>query len=410
MKSLESKIFRRLTLAAASLLLIAGCQGQDSERPAEPAPEPSASNSPVTAQVTEPSPAPTPDADEPTLRSLEASSAEELDAAEEAVARAEVLQERQLRLQEREVALQKREVALQEREAALADERRSLQEERTAPQAPVVDSPAPSPAGAPEPEIETEPAPAPEPEIEPEPEPEPEIVQSTDRPGLSDPSAGPEEEPVPHERWSDQAWRRGNRDAEESTAADAPTEPTEPTEPRTATLRAGTVLTLGVESELSSRASRVGEEFSMRVTEDVRDEEGRVVVPEGTTVLGFVTEAKPLRRVGGRAALGLEFDRLVLPNGEEVEVRASLLQQGRNKKRDKLKIAGATIAGAILGQILGGDSEATATGAAVGAAASTAAVMRVKGEDIELPAGTELEIELVEVVTWTSRYLGVVES
>ena len=304
----------------------------------------------------------------------------ELDAAEKAASEAAVLQERERELRQREAAVRAREVAL-------AEEQLRLREQRAALEAP----PEPPPPALPTAPVET-------------------VADVVDaEPAESQSSGASRPAPAGHDSWGDQAWRRGSREPETDRTPSAAPRLEADTRPRTASLAAGTVLTLEVESELSSRTSRIGEEFSTRVTEDVRDREGRVVVPAGSELLGFVTDARPLRRVGGRATLGLEFDRLVLPNGEEVEVRATLLQQGKNKKRDKVKIAGATIAGAILGQILGGDTEATAAGAAVGAAASTAAVMRVKGQDIEIPAGSELEIELTEVVTWTSRYLGVVE-
>ena len=48
-------------------------------------------------------------------------------------------------------------------------------------------------------------------------------------------------------------------------------------------------------------------------------------------------------------------------------------------------------------------------GAAVGAAAGTAAVMKAEGREVEIPAGTLVELELDEVVTVSTEYRGVVE-
>ncbi len=168
-------------------------------------------------------------------------------------------------------------------------------------------------------------------------------------------------------------------------------------------LRAGMAFLIEIQESLSSGTSQEGDTFRSIVVEDIYDSDGVLVVPAGSKVLGVVVEAKPLRRVGGQAVLGLEFDRLVFESGETIEIRASLLEVGKNKKKDKAKIAGAAVAGAILGRILG-DGEAAAVGAAVGAAAGTAAVMRAEGHDVEVPAGTVVKLELEEVVTVTTKY------
>ncbi len=167
------------------------------------------------------------------------------------------------------------------------------------------------------------------------------------------------------------------------------------------------VLEVEIQESLSSGTSQEGDTFRNLVVEDIFDRDGVLVVPAGSQVLGVVVEAKPLRRVGGQATLGLEFDRLILESGEIIEIRASFLELGKNKKKDKAKIAGAAVVGTILGHILG-DGEAAAVGAAVGAAAGTVAAMRAEGHEVEVPAGTVVRLELEEVVTVTTQYGGVV--
>ena len=162
-------------------------------------------------------------------------------------------------------------------------------------------------------------------------------------------------------------------------------------------------LDVEIDSTLSSGTSQVGDEFKTLLVDDVRTEDGTLVAPAGSEVWGEVVEARPLRKVGGQAALGVSLDRLVLPTGETVEIRASLLQVGKNKKGDKAKIAGAVIAGAILGSILG-DSEGALVGAAAGAAASTAYVVKAEGREVEIPAGTVVTLEVDEVVTVRTEY------
>lgn len=388
MKAFARRSFRATALVIPSALLVLGCFGT---RESSPARETLRAESGGT-------PGP-PEGKAPPHSSAGADSdaGEERPSEEPSLARIEALRE----LQEKQRQLIDYQAELAAREAALAQERRRLQQiSQSAPPArPAAVAAQPAPESA-EPTVAA-------PVDEPRTASETVQIASETKNETADPGRGPVAD-SDHEEWDEQAWRRGSREAEPNDRTTSSERAPSTVEPHSARLEAGTVLNVDVESALSSSTSRVGEEFETRVAEDVRDETGLVVVPAGSVLLGFVTEARPLRRVGGRAALGLEFDRLVLPSGETIEVRASLMQQGKNKKRDKFKIAGATIAGAILGQILGGDSEATATGAAVGAAASTAAVLRVKGRDIDIPAGSRLEIELVEVVTWSARYPGVV--
>jgi hypothetical protein len=166
-----------------------------------------------------------------------------------------------------------------------------------------------------------------------------------------------------------------------------------------ASLRAGSVVEVEIQEPLTSRTAQVGDAFSTRVARDIRNEDGQVVIPVDSTIVGRVTEVTPLRKVGGQAALGLELTELVLPDDSRVAIRASFVELGKDKKGDKKKIAIAAAAGAVLGAILGHDAGGAAAGAAVGAAAGTAVVMTAKDQDVELAAGDLVAVRLEEVVT-----------
>ena len=188
-----------------------------------------------------------------------------------------------------------------------------------------------------------------------------------------------------------------------------PAEPADRTPPGAAErLRAGMTFQVEIQETLSSRDSQTGDIFSTRTIGDVYDTDGTLVVPEGSELQGFVVDARPLRKVGGRATLALEFNRLILESGEVIDLRASFVELGEDQKRDKKKIGGAAIAGAILGGLLG-DEDAALVGAAVGAAAGTAAVLRTKGREVEVPEGSIVTLELEEVVTVSTRYGRVVD-
>ncbi|HUP23289.1 MAG TPA: hypothetical protein VNB06_10165, partial [Thermoanaerobaculia bacterium] len=201
------------------------------------------------------------------------------------------------------------------------------------------------------------------------------------------------------ETWTgDETWRRGSRESDSVVDRTAATPSASPE-----LLRAGMRFEVEVEETLSSGTSKVGEAFRTVLVADLRASDGRLVAPAGSAVLGEVVEVRPLRRVGGQAALGLSLDRLVLPSGDTVEIRANLIELGKNKRGDKARIAGAVVAGAILGSILG-DSEGALVGAAAGAAASTAYVVKSEGREVEIPAGTVVTLEVEEVVTVRTEY------
>lgn len=187
----------------------------------------------------------------------------------------------------------------------------------------------------------------------------------------------------------DEAWRSG-RTSEETNAPSA--------SEAAQRLRPGTRFEVEITETISSASARVGDIVSTRLSNDIVDARGDVLVAAGTELRGRVTEVRPLRKVGGRAALGVVIDRIILPNGDEIEIRARLEEFGKDKRSDKFRIAGAAVAGAILGGIFG-DAEGAVAGAAAGAAAGTAAVAQAKGEEVELPAGLTLELELEEIVT-----------
>ncbi len=175
-------------------------------------------------------------------------------------------------------------------------------------------------------------------------------------------------------------------------------------------LAAQTRLEVEFLTTVSSASNHAGDSFLTRVTQDLHAAGGRLVVPAGTELTGVVTEAVPLKRVGGQARLGLAFGELHLPWGKSAEIDASFYDAGRNEsRRDKKIIGGAAAGGAVLGAIIDdGDAEGTILGAIIGAAAGTAAAANKRRDEVEIPGGTVVTLQLDQPakvqVPWTSRY------
>jgi hypothetical protein len=167
-------------------------------------------------------------------------------------------------------------------------------------------------------------------------------------------------------------------------------------EPVVKTVPAGTILEVAFLDALSSRANLEGDPFRARVTEDV-SVDGMVVIPAGSMIRGTVVEAVSLKKIGGTAKLALDFSRLELPTGEVVPIDAVFAEAGKSEtKRDAATIGGAAAGGALLGRLLSKSdkTKGTVLGAVVGAAAGTAIAAKTEGEEVELPAGTEIAIQL----------------
>jgi len=218
-------------------------------------------------------------------------------------------------------------------------------------------SPAPAPAPTPAPEASTKPAPA--------------------KPAPTKPASQP--------------------------APTAP-KPEPPPAPIATTLVAGTELEAELLDPASSKTSQVGDVVRAKITKDVVSD-GRTVVPAGSVVNGTVTEAIPVKKIGGAASLGLRFDTLEVA-GSSIPISATLHEKGKSETgKDAGTIAGATAGGALLGRVLSrhDKTKGTIIGAAVGAAAGTGAAVATKGKEVELPAGLQFVVKLDQPITVTSR-------
>ncbi|MFZ3211247.1 MAG: hypothetical protein WA188_06995, partial [Terriglobales bacterium] len=142
-------------------------------------------------------------------------------------------------------------------------------------------------------------------------------------------------------------------------------------------LPAGTGLRMKLETPLSTHKSKVGDVFTGRVTEAVVVN-GATLVPVGAAVTGRVTKLSEPRRIAGKPTIALLPDRIVLPNGNEYLITATVVDTARSSHttvddegrihgsarsgRDNAEMVAGTGAGAVIGTLAAG-----ATGLFVGA-------------------------------------------
>jgi hypothetical protein len=153
----------------------------------------------------------------------------------------------------------------------------------------------------------------------------------------------------------------------------------------------GTEFDVRLQNSLNSGTSQVEDRFEATTLVDLRDEEGRVLVPAGSVMRGVVSSVTKATRTERKGAMTVAFDRITI-NGRSYPIRATVTQalQSEGIMGEKEKIGIGAGAGAIIGAILGGAKGALA-GILIGGGGT---IVATEGKDVELPAGTVLRTRL----------------
>ncbi len=156
---------------------------------------------------------------------------------------------------------------------------------------------------------------------------------------------------------------------------------------------AGKSITVRLGSALGSKLSQAGQTFSGSVAKDVLVG-GSVAIPQGATVGGTVTDAKPLGKFAGGAVLQVRLDSINL-NGSDIPVQTALRtfsQKGKGKRTAVLAGGGAALGGLIGG--LAGGGKGAAIGLAAGGGAGAGGAALTGNKEIVLPSESAISFEL----------------
>ena len=174
-----------------------------------------------------------------------------------------------------------------------------------------------------------------------------------------------------------------------------------PTAPAMLHLGAGTTMDIAAADTISSRSAKVGDPFSARMVEDIKNAAGRVVIPAGSVVNGKIADVKPAPNPSTPGTLTLSVSSITV-RGTSYPIEASVdsletIHKGRGVTTgDAAKVGAGAAAGAILGRVLGGNKKGTIIGGIVGGAAGAAVAHATKDSDIVLPAGAHIIIRLTK--------------
>jgi hypothetical protein len=164
---------------------------------------------------------------------------------------------------------------------------------------------------------------------------------------------------------------------------------------REVTIPAGTTLTMALTTGVSSKSSAVEDPVNATLRRALVVD-GMTVVPAGSAVSGYVSEADRSGRVKGRARIGVRFTSL-RANDTRYDIRTAAIAREApgTKKKDAVKIGAGAGAGALIGALAGGKKGA-AIGTAVGGGAGTGVVLSTRGEEVSLGSGAVVTTRLTE--------------
>jgi hypothetical protein len=164
-------------------------------------------------------------------------------------------------------------------------------------------------------------------------------------------------------------------------------------------LPAGAWIKIRVDQPLSSDKSQPGDRFSGTIVQPVVAD-GLVIAHRGQTIEGRVTEAIKAGRAKGTSRLGIELIEIGLADGQQLPVRAQVIEYngGTSKGRDAAAIGATTGTGAAIGAAAAGGFGA-GMGAIAGAVASGIGVLATRGRATEIYPETVVTFRTLAPVT-----------
>jgi hypothetical protein len=168
----------------------------------------------------------------------------------------------------------------------------------------------------------------------------------------------------------------------------AATQPMKSAKAMPITVPAGTLFSVNLSSNVSTKTAKVGDPIDARLASDLVVN-GRTALAAGSPVRGTVTEVvSGSNKIGGVPTLAMTFDRLELENGQTVAINGRVVQQGKSETgKDTAKIVGGAAAGAVIGHQVGDNDKGTVIGGLLGGAAGAVAAKKTGGE-VNVPAGS----------------------
>lgn len=86
----------------------------------------------------------------------------------------------------------------------------------------------------------------------------------------------------------------------------------------------GSIIPVQLTKTIDAKKAKTGDEVEAKVTQDLKTQNGKVVVPKDTKVLGHVTEAQARSKEQPESQVGIAFDRAVVKDRGDVPLPMSI--------------------------------------------------------------------------------------
>jgi hypothetical protein len=198
-----------------------------------------------------------------------------------------------------------------------------------------------------------------------------------------------------------------------SAAADADADIVTSVPTRPGELPEGTIIKIALNEELTTRESQVGADFTGRVAADVVSS-GKVVIPQGSEVVGKIVRVTEGKRFGSPATIRLRPDVVVLPDGSRYVLRAQILATSSKSRVDSegallpasrvktnvIKEGAGMGTGAVAGALIGGPTGAL-VGTLIGAGVMTTNILVQAPATVKVPKDSTLTLSLTQAMSIT---------
>jgi hypothetical protein len=169
------------------------------------------------------------------------------------------------------------------------------------------------------------------------------------------------------------------------------------------TLGRGTTVQATLQGDISSQHNKIGDMIDATITNDVRDANGQVIFPAGSSAKVQILDIKAADKSHKDGTLAMQVS-TVNAGGATYQINSSVGDVSRTAKKpgwtsDKKKIGIGAAAGAILGGVVGGSLKGAVIGGILGAGGGAVVAHEMNGADFVVKQGTTVTFQLQRPVT-----------